>query len=413
MKWQTKTRDEALSFAEILQPDKLRKALLTTFVLDLGWLMSHVKDSTKIVLVKSYNPQAERSGVLQTDSGNLTIVHPEFPRQRYPIMHSKVMLLFYDNYARFVASSANLIEIDWSVMQNIVFIQDVPFTPGKMQRRTEFKDSLAAALRDLSVPSQVVAQLDWMDFSKVKAHIVTSVPSSLGHGKLHAEHYGMLRLSQIVQNMQEQEQSPSNESSADPVHGDTQLCCYGSSMGNLRHAYLRDFFLCATGTKSSDLWKRDRAPLSSVCPNIKIGFHTDAQGESCIYGPAARTCIKFPKSYYLGSTTYPKDMLHKIEPKYANTLVHAKVMVARKGERQDRGWMYLGSHNFTAGAWGRLNKSGGISINNYEFGVVLPDAHFETKFGRDSVTWNGASVPMPFKLEWEPFGPGDIPCLSE
>ncbi|KAJ1720481.1 hypothetical protein LPJ61_006153, partial [Coemansia biformis] len=119
------------TFQDVVQPATLRKALMTTFVLDMQWLRANLGQDTKLVVVESYNPTKEPQGIFQSEGGRVTVVHPEFAKQRYPIMHSKVMLLFYDSYVRFVASSANLIEIDWTILGNIVFIQDVPFDAGK------------------------------------------------------------------------------------------------------------------------------------------------------------------------------------------------------------------------------------------------------------------------------------------
>ncbi|KAJ2751758.1 hypothetical protein IWQ56_006834, partial [Coemansia nantahalensis] len=124
-------RNTWYTFRDVVQPEALRKAVVTTFVLDMGWLRAQLGAGTKLVVVKSYSPGAEPRGVFQADGGRVTVVHPEFGAQRFPIMHSKIMLLFYDSYVRFVASSANLIEIDWSVLGNIVFIQDVPLDPRR------------------------------------------------------------------------------------------------------------------------------------------------------------------------------------------------------------------------------------------------------------------------------------------
>ncbi|KAJ2854642.1 hypothetical protein GGI22_004425, partial [Coemansia erecta] len=52
---------------DLVQPNKLRKALLTTFVLDTSWLLSHFDPSTKLVIVKSYNPSEEQPGVYQSE----------------------------------------------------------------------------------------------------------------------------------------------------------------------------------------------------------------------------------------------------------------------------------------------------------------------------------------------------------
>ncbi|KAJ2430639.1 hypothetical protein GGF41_000902 [Coemansia sp. RSA 2531] len=346
---------EAVTLADIVQRDKLRKALLSTYVLDLNWLLPHFDSSTKLVIVKSYNPNVEQRGIYQSESGQVTLVNPEFGKQGYPIMHSKLMLLFYDDYVRFVASSANLFDIDWTLLQNIVFIQDLPYTPT-VSAATEFGDTLAGAIRD--------PELD------------------------------------------------------DRELYDTTLYCYGSSMGRLTSSYLRNFYASALGSTPAIIQRDGGLSSTDIERNVKVGFHTLAQGQKNVNGPLPQQCIKFQTEFY-SNPEFPKHALHKIESKVANTLVHAKVILARSNatkngqqKAKERGWMYLGSHNFTPGAWGHVRAPGKpCHVNNYEFGVVLPDVHFESMFGRDTVTWNGTKIPLPFRLAWSEYEQDEMPLL--
>ncbi|KAJ2475209.1 hypothetical protein EV174_005358 [Coemansia sp. RSA 2320] len=402
---------EAVTLTDIIQPNLVRKALLSTFVLDIDWLLAHFNSSTRIVVVKSYNPKVERRGVYQSHNGRVTLVNPEFTdKQAYPIMHSKIMLLFYDDYVRFVVSSANLFDVDWTMLQNIVFMQDLPYTPSTVHASTEFGTTLAESLRDLSVPEAVVEQLRHIDFSCVKAHIVTSVPSSPGRSKYHSTSYGQARLSKIVQRINDSANVDAKEKYS------ATLYCYGSSMGRLTNAYLRSFYASALGTSLASVQGKGGLAPGDIEKRIKVGFHTSAQTASNAHGPTPCECIKFSSQYY-ADRTFPKYALYKIEPMVPSTLVHAKVILSRfnpkEGQPQTRGWMYLGSHNFTPGAWGHLKSYGsGIYVNNYEYGIILPDVQFESVFGRDSVTWNGLKVPLPFKLTWQKYESGDQPHLS-
>ncbi|KAJ2809537.1 hypothetical protein H4R20_000039 [Coemansia guatemalensis] len=406
-------RNSFFTFRDLIQPDKLRKALLTTYVLDMEWMMPHFNPQTKLVIVKSYNPKSEARGAFQSDNGRVTIVHPEFGKQRYPIMHSKIMLLFYDNYVRFVASSANLIEIDWTILQNIVFIQDVRLDPSRNFAPTEFGTTLTQALHDLSVPEQVVAQISHMDLSRVAVHIVTSVPTVEGRSKFHADAYGLVRLSQIGRRLRQQRTGIHGTGVLNPMN--TELYCYGSSMGRLTNKFLCDFFCSAVGVTWSELQQRsgNRATIRNIAQRVKVGFHTNTQGNTNKFGPSSRVCIKFNPDFFYADT-YPVSTLHKIEPAVSDTLVHAKIVLMRTGSDCSNGWMYLGSHNFTTGAWGHMRNAGRnrFFVNNYEFGVIIPNVHFETMFGRDSVTWNGSRIPLPFKLAWSRYNDSDIPCLG-
>lgn len=51
-----------------------------------------------------------------------------------------------------------------------------------------------------------------------------------------------------------------------------------------------------------------------------------------------------------------------------------------KHEEQTELYRYIGSHNFTAAAWGRLCKGGSaLLVNNYEVGMLIP-ANFSSEF---------------------------------
>ncbi|KAJ2451599.1 hypothetical protein GGF42_004220, partial [Coemansia sp. RSA 2424] len=309
---------EAVTLTDILQPRALlRKALLSSFVLDLDWLLPHFDPSTKLVVVKSYDPKVERRGVYQSEGGRVTLVNPEFSaKQQYPIMHSKIMLLFYDDYVRFVVSSANLYEDDWALLQNIVFIQDMPYTPSTVHAETEFGTTLAGSLRDISAPEAVVEQLRYVDFSRVKVHIITSVPTAAGRSKFHADSYGLDRLSRVAQMIRDPELDTTEMYN-------TTLYCYGSSMGKLNRYYLRNFYASALGCTPATIQSKGDMSLSEFESKIKVGFHTLAQGQNNVHGLSPQGSIKFQSGYYL-DPTFPRRTLHKIESKVPNTLVHAK-----------------------------------------------------------------------------------------
>ncbi|KAJ2845458.1 hypothetical protein IWW36_004773 [Coemansia brasiliensis] len=124
--------------------------------------------------------------------------------------------------------------------------------------------------------------------------------------------------------------------------------------------------------------------------------------------------IKCQQDIYFDKS-FPADALYKVEPAVPRTLAHAKIVLMRMGLNGHYGWMYLGSHNFTAGAWGNATKRQLklTYVNNYEFGVVLPNVRFDSAFGRDHVVWRGSKVPMPVKLSWSPYSHEDFPCFSD
>ncbi|KAJ1664587.1 hypothetical protein IW140_005021 [Coemansia sp. RSA 1813] len=412
------------SLTDLVQPNRLRKALLTTFVMDIDWLLSHFDPSTKLVIVKSYRPKEEDPGVYQSEGGRLTFINPTFGAQKFPVMHSKIMLLFYDNYVRFATLSANLVEIDWTVLANIMFIQDFPYTPDSIpagmtnrndQCSLQFGETLKAALLDLDVPEQVVSQLKHMDMSRARVHIVTTVPSPRFRLKSkRADSYGVSRLGNVIETLRGS--TPLSE------WFDTKLFCYGSSLSRLDSKYLAWFYKCVLGKavhyprylcEEVGYASEEEYESRILSQNIAVGFHTQDQTNENKFGAIPKQCIMLSPDVFF-SKDYPSSALHKVNPKVPRVLIHAKVIFARHGG--SKGWMYLGSHNFTRGAWGTFAGNFGKAsyYNNYEFGVVLPGVRYEeVSGGKTAVVWNGIEIPVPFEpYPWTRYSEMDMPNMD-
>ncbi|KAJ1942380.1 hypothetical protein FBU59_003215 [Linderina macrospora] len=392
-----------ITFEDLVQPKKLRKAILSAFLVDMDWLKSEIQGHTKIVLVENYNPKAQPRGIMQYDQGMWTIVHPEFhPRQAYPVMHSKLMLLFYDEHVRLVISSANLIPVDWSMIQNILFIQDLPYTAGRPQPSTVFGDSLASALLDLSVPWQAVMPLENIDFSNVTVHLITSVPTSYPRSTDHSKFYGISRLAQIALSMRKRKTDADNT--------DLNLYVYGTSMSAINEEYLSVFYRCAQGVDPQAMYSTYKWRINKSMVRVYIGFYTESQAREFKHEEAGRGCMMFYRKVF-ASYSFPKDRMYKITTPLPRVVTHAKVIMARMGRTQSHGWVYLGSHNFTQGAWGRPKGTLRPNINNYELGVIIPDVKYVVEAGTARAMWNGKVVPLSFEVEWQKYSSEDIPCL--
>ncbi|KAI8318006.1 phospholipase D/nuclease [Martensiomyces pterosporus] len=344
---------ESVSLPDILDAANLRYALLTAYLVDEEWLLSHIGPATNVTLVLSGTPPS--GNAVSSDSG-VTRVYPELFKPEVQIMHSKLMLLFYAHHVRLVISTANLIKDDWSIMQNAVFIQDFPLVPDTVVKANQFK-----------------------------------------------------RLSRVISDIK-----GTTNADVESLEPDVRLYCSGSSMGRLDRRWLWEFYLAALGV---DLQSTSRhlltSSISDKMVDIAVAFHTEEQAAGCRYGDQCRQHIMCSQEIY-EAKEFPKDMLFRLEPRFADTLVHAKLILARTGVDQKHGWMYIGSHNFGPAAWGRVYQDRKPYFNNYELGVVIPDAEFRSLLGNETaVFWKGEQVPLPFKAVWEPYGRGDTPVISK
>ncbi|KAJ2761081.1 hypothetical protein H4S06_001391, partial [Coemansia sp. BCRC 34490] len=292
--------EETISLADILEAASLNQALVTSFLVDDGWLAGHFRDTTPVTLVthnSSSNSGRGSSPAHTTASHGSTSrrfrrVHPEFPKGGFQIMHSKIMLLFYARSLRFVVGSANLVPDDWSVMQNSLFVQDFRLDRRAVFPGNEFSFSLAYALHDLSVPAEIVALLNNVDFSAARIRIVTSVPTGGGGNVRHNMNmpsYGMERLAEVVADAVGDSAAGLGGADLKTPAGfqpTARLLCVGSSLGQMDTKWLRDFYLCAHGLPDipkTSLGAREEL-VSDDLIDIGIGFHTQEDVEKCRYG---------------------------------------------------------------------------------------------------------------------------------
>ncbi|KAJ2705688.1 hypothetical protein H4R19_005092, partial [Coemansia spiralis] len=382
----------SLSLAEILDAERLGTALLTTFRVDGDWLLSHIPRTTALTVIADRHKSLDAAAA----SGRLALIRPEMAVPGVQIMHTKLMVLFYAAHMRLVVTTANLLEDEWTMVQNMLFVQDFTLDPSTVFAANEFSHSLAFALHDLSVPHDIVGRLNNVDFSAAAARIVTTVPTGGPGAQRNMDSYGMLRLADVLRDSQ---RGCCADSSA--FEPDARLLCAGSSLGKLDAMWLRDLYLCAHGVDPQPLplWQRQKmAPDDLV--DVAVGFHTQAQADGCRFGPACGRHIMARREVY-EAPAFPRGSLFRIEPRVCGALVHAKAIVARTGAAQRTGWLYIGSHNCTPAAWGRLCYEGEPYFNNYELGVVLPNVEYSGPLPAAShPRWNGDAVPLPFTLNW-------------
>ncbi|KAJ0571071.1 putative tyrosyl-DNA phosphodiesterase I [Helianthus annuus] len=111
--------------------------------------------------------------------------------------------------------------------------------------------------------------------------------------------------------------------------------------------------------------------------------------------------------------------------------MHVKVARRRFQSRTDTssfGWVYCGSHNFSAAAWGRPIHSSGMNLNedsrtksvlgsrlhicNYEFGIVFVVPPSENKHYADKSHSNLDDITLPFVIPAPRYRHMDTPATK-
>lgn len=362
----------------------------------------------------------------------------------YTCQHMKFLLLFYADRVRLAILTGNLIESDWSTLENAAFVQDFPLLPGSQRdTSTDCYAQLNAVLRSLALPPghAAVKNLSRYDLKRgptIVASLASQWPikgwdaiSKVGLGRLAAQAKALL------------------SGSGSGGGGGVDLEVHGSSMGSYSLRWLQQFHLAASGLGSAlPLPKSDaaatkayRSATSSATPTppLKILFPTRrfVERESAA-GPPGGGC-HFGKPAVLDK--FRGLVYHARAARHAGVLMHQKGVLALragvgvgrdaweagdgKGKEGDEvvGYTYLGSANFTMNAWGNIslpssssasassNSSGNTSVqmtaNNWELGVLLPLRRADLLPGAE-LSSNARSA-VPWQRPARPYGEGDVP----
>lgn len=174
---------ESVEFRDVIRVGGVlpREALLTAFVADLEWVAAEFGPACSTVLVRHYDPRQEPAGAATVCRG-LRVVNPPAlgeiaPFQPFPPnLHSKLMVLRFDDRVRVVVSSANLQPADWECVGQVIWAADFPLTDTLLDD-TPFARQLCFFLsRLLPDPADALYWTSGYSAVSARAHLVPSVP---------------------------------------------------------------------------------------------------------------------------------------------------------------------------------------------------------------------------------------------
>ncbi|KAJ7147676.1 hypothetical protein C8R43DRAFT_1010422 [Mycena crocata] len=401
---------KAIEFHEIIGPTSgsdLQFAILSSFGCSPEWLTPHFNSSVPVILVVGTG--TEQSGPsMSSPMQNWVQTCPKLGTGG--CMHMKYMLLFYKSgRLRVVVSTANLIPLDWKHLENSVFIQDVfppsssnvignTLTVEKMKESTsgaqnEDPESFAILLESVLRATNVAPALEHIkktnstlplksisdlskkwDWSNVSAELVPSIAGKWeGWKKVNAT--GHPRLMCAIKTL----------GLATSKTQSLVVECSGSSIGMYTTQWFNQFYLSASGQSSAlkshlDIPEAKRKKLEYPA-GVKVVFPTlETVKSTAGHGANSLFCVR--KKWE--GKGFPRAAFHDSKSRAGRVLMHTKMIIGsitqKQGTTQNSpsdpaGWMYVGSHNFTAPAWGNLSGSDSapvLNVNNFELGVVVP-----------------------------------------
>ncbi|KAJ1655791.1 hypothetical protein IWQ61_004528 [Dispira simplex] len=381
---------------DLIAKEGLQRAVLTSFVVDMDWLLAKLPKDIPVCLVKHWNVKQDEQPGSHRYSDKVLIVHPPLSSHGYGCFHAKLSLLYYPTFIRVIISSANYIAYDWEVLENMVFCQDFPMIPASeiqppsltsplptrsrsrnqkqssvSLHRTEFGVALEKFLKHCHVPLKVKTTLKAYDFSLATVHIVMSVPGY--HSPNVWYNFGQARLADIIHKHR------NSADARDPPFVEYVM----SSIGRIAGSWLDNFYRATCGIKytSPDKLTLEKALVKE---RFGIGFPSLQTVKDSVYGISNGSSFFLTDSNFKHLGTFSECFRDAIALR-PGRLLHTKLLIARHAANPDTvadtppSWYYFGSHNLSPAAWGtyahsRFARPGEgndiLRISNYELGII-------------------------------------------
>ena len=399
-------RHNDIKIEEVLLKDKLKTAVFSSFLWDREWLFTKVNPSkTRIIFVMGTESDVTRhEQEVQAAELGVKMCFARLPQGTFSKMHSKLMLLFYDNFLRIVIPTANLMHYDWGetgFMENMVFLIDLPRRAdgkcGSKEDLTFFGQELLYFLEQLDLWDKARDGILNFDFSQTKnMAFIHSIAGT--HFGQEMQRTGYIGLGRAIRQLGLQTSN-------------IKLDFASASIGSLDLKTVSNFYHSCRGTPVGNLGSQNS---SLAQQQFRIYFPTvDTVRDSMGGFPNAGTiCIQ---RKWWERKDFPRSMFDDYQSVREGMLSHNKILFAR-GSRQaslDRqvSWVYVGSANLSSSAWGKLThdrqkRDDKLTCANWECGVVVVG---NTSDGQERLTdeslhsaFSGI-IDVPFKEPAKPY----------
>lgn len=307
--------------------------------------------------------------------------------------HSKIMVLIYPDFLRLVITSCNMMDNDTVLGDNHWYIHDMSkLSSPATSEPYSFEADFLAHLKALGTPDVFLDSIRGLyDYSKIKVHLVTSVPGVCSGAK--AEKHGLLRFRRIIQDL--------DLNLLKKVGEELRLEICAASIGNLSAKWLNGFNDCALGKEIIEA-------AGEVCavPDLRLIYPSvgDVKKASESAQDAASNigCHTRPWDNVPGGI---KNIFHHYESKDTGRLFHQKLILAYNPQDTTASpyYVYVGSANLSQSAWGALEQDKKINeatcntklvkLSNFECGVVIPGHLVKGLLEPGTETWQSGIVP--------------------
>ncbi|CAD8060157.1 unnamed protein product [Paramecium sonneborni] len=368
----------------------LESALMTCYGFEDELLEPIVKSGVQLYIVNDNDNLNKRLEIIEKYNNypNWMVIKPSKLGSSMfgGAFHPKIWILKFPKFIRIVIGSQNLHVGDWTIWSQAMWIQDFKLGKSELdQTSQEFKTMLREFLFEILPTSHKFEDLlkikyDEYDFKDVNIRLITSIPGRFVGNQLFK--YGMTRLQSVL----------FQELCNNKMDVLKQVCVtyQTTSIGQIDNNYVDFALQCCTG-------KVYKQPLPSEQNNKKLNQmilnqQEEEQSKLKLIYPTADYVenqthggVDFANPLYLKKQLYenpkfPKHLFHKYQGSdhyywHTGNIPHLKVMIITTLDEDinDYTSIYIGSHNFSQGAWGKMEKNATqLYIANTELGVLYP-----------------------------------------
>jgi tyrosyl-DNA phosphodiesterase-1 len=416
--------------------DEAKSAILTTYKIDLVWLLEKCPVLQNINVMVIHSDKQVECGKL---GPKLHVRQPPLPIP-YGCCHGKIMLIKYESFLRVVVSTANLLAIDYDQKTQGLWVQDFPkkvVQPKENEKEAksvkhnrennnnlakDFEETLKDYLQRLGANAEFVSEYSYSD---VKIVLITSVPGY--HRGSDIPKYGHMKVRKFLADL-----PLSSKFKNSPI------LAQFSSIGSLSTDWIHEIY--ASFTKNSAYINDDNngtkekvkvfskevlTSTKSVASEIQLVWPTVNFVKHSVNGYSAGGSLCFPNTNYKPFTKelfyeYKPTAGRQIIPPHIKTYTRAcsieiednepskkKLKLDEKGTAEkkktfktDLAWVILSSANLSKAAWGELQKtSSQMLIRHYEAGVLfLPDTNISKSPSFEEDTKENISFPLPYQI---------------
>jgi len=267
------------------------------------------------------------------------------------------------------------------------------------------------------------------DFSAIRVAVVVSIPGvHVGWPNvLNAGHTGLMSAVKDV-------------GAVCPPGSRLSVEYQGSSIGYYTSQWIQQFLISAEGGAGHHALlrqspsKRQQLPFPTA-ERLNILFPSLRTVDSCI-GGRRLACTIFCEDRFWSDPHFPRHLFRDAKSKTGRVHMHSKMIVATFHTEQTLsspnrdaarhasghntevgGWAYMGSHNFSASAWGDWTPTSTwftpvLHVKNFELGIVFPLPAKDTQraasdmacFVRPALEYGPQDVPWMQSAHASPFG---------